>query len=71
VERLEQAEPGLVLAIAKAAQRGNWQAAALLLERRWPERWAKREPGPAPDPADAFAEVDELAARRRQATQRP
>jgi hypothetical protein len=30
-ERLEQVEPGLVAAIARAAQGGNWKAAAWLL----------------------------------------
>lgn len=59
-----------VAAIAHAA-REQWQAAAWLLERTYPDRWARvsqrSEPEPAPkviDPADPFAEVDELAARR-------
>ena len=29
--------------IAKAAGEGNWQAAAWWLERRFPERWGRRE----------------------------
>ena len=65
---MDQMEPGLVVAIAKAAQRGNWHAAAWLLERRWPERWGRptERAGRWPPPTqDEFAEVDELAARRR------
>lgn len=60
-----------VAMIAQQAQT-NWQAAAWLLERRHPERWARpsqRETEPraegAASPADPFAEVDELAQRRR------
>lgn len=59
---------GLVAAGAKT----NWRAAAWLLERRHPERWAPvrrsaldEEPVPvAPDEHDPFAEIDELAAKR-------
>jgi transposase len=40
-ERLEKAEPGLLAAVLAASQRGSWQAAAWILERRWPERWAR------------------------------
>jgi hypothetical protein len=64
---LEQAlsEPRLLLHVAKAA-RSSWRAAAWLLERTHPEHWAAgREPGPAALPGDVFAEVDELARRRR------
>jgi hypothetical protein len=68
-ERLAQAEPGLVAAVITAAQRGRWMAAAGILERAWPERWAR--PGrrdelpPEPLADDPFREVDELAERRR------
>jgi transposase len=71
--RVEQAraegETRNVALIAQAAAQ-NWQAAAWLLERQFPERWARvsqrterDEPAPAAAP-DPFAEVDELAARR-------
>jgi hypothetical protein len=63
--RLAQAEPGLVAALIQAAQRGHWQAAAWLLERSFPDRWARRDPTAPAGAADAFSELDELAARRR------
>jgi hypothetical protein len=56
-------EATLVASIKDAAQRGQWRAAAWLLERGYPER--KRGPGEL-DGGDPFAEVDELAARRRE-----
>jgi hypothetical protein len=61
-------EARLVALIAQAASKGNWRAAAFILERRYPERWARRErpviePPPVTD--DPFREIDELAARRR------
>jgi hypothetical protein len=67
----DRAEPGLVAVVVDAARRGSWQAGAWLLERRWPERWARPPQrqiddvlsGSAED--DAFAEVDRLAERRR------
>ena len=64
-----ESEARSVAVIANAAPK-NWQAAAWLLERRWPERWARvsqrAEPeAPVTRPADPFAEVDELAQRRR------
>jgi hypothetical protein len=66
------AEERLVAHVAAAAKT-NWRAAAFLLERRYPERWApvrrsalEDEPVPvAPDEHDPFGEVDALAARRR------
>jgi hypothetical protein len=65
--------------IARAAVQ-SWQAAAWLLERQYPERWARPttrelrldEEAPTGTPEasvvedDPFAEVDELAERRRQ-----
>jgi hypothetical protein len=69
-ERLGQAEPALVGAMISAARRGDWRASAWLLERLAPERWGppgERSAGSSswPPPAqDAFAEVDEIAARR-------
>lgn len=61
-----------VTLIAKEAQ-SNWQAAAWILERRYPGRWARmsqRDKDKAiaevTTPADAFAQLDQLAARRGQ-----
>jgi hypothetical protein len=66
------AEERLIAQVAAAAKT-NWRAAAFLLERRYPERWApvrwpadgEQEPVRADDPSDPFYEVDRLAARRR------
>lgn len=78
LEQVEEAraegESRNVMLIAKAAQ-SNWQAAAWLLERRHPERWARPSQrdkdaaaGSQPPVAnDPFSEVDELAQRRRHA----
>jgi hypothetical protein len=80
-ERVEhakaQAEARNVASIANAA-RQNWQAAAWLLERQYPDRWGRTsvrlrdtpvEDAPqverAVDDDDPFREVDELAERRR------
>jgi hypothetical protein len=61
-----------VALIAQSA-RDNWQAAAWLLERQYPDRWARasqrgegapRQHAPSAG-ADAFAEVDELARHRK------
>ena len=38
-----EAEAALVNYIRTEAQSGTWQAAAWILERRYPERWGKRE----------------------------
>lgn len=72
-QALAEGEARNVAVIASAAN-DNWQASAWLLERRHPQRWArasqreKDEPAAvvAPGPDDPFAEVDELAQRRRQ-----
>jgi hypothetical protein len=73
-ERMQEArargEVRLVAEVSRAA-RENWQASAWMLERLYPERWARvsqrPEPAPKPEPerpADPFDEVDELAQRR-------
>lgn len=77
-ERVEEAralgEVALVREVQQAA-RENWQAAAWMLERSYPERWARlsqrpqaEDPAPAEKPADPFDEVDELAQRRSRPT---
>ncbi len=60
-------EAQLAAGIARAAT-ADWRAAAWLLERIAPERWdrARREADPSPLPVGAWAEVDELASRRRE-----
>lgn len=74
-EQVEQAraeaETRNVAIVAQAAQT-DWKAAAWLLERTYPERWARASqrglidgPESAMAPGDPFAEVDELAAARR------
>ena len=72
VERVREAqafgEAALVSRIATASAE-SWQAAAWLLERQWPERYARlsqRPQAPADQQDDPFAEfvTDELAARR-------
>jgi hypothetical protein len=71
-EMLEAAisEPRLLALVARAAQT-QWRASAWLLERGHPERWALRpraleDAAPVPGAGDdPFAEVDELAERRR------
>jgi hypothetical protein len=51
------AEPLLVAAVQAAVMRGSWKAAAWVLSRRWPQRWAA--------PAGRVArEPDELEALR-------
>jgi hypothetical protein len=37
----QQAETSHVAMVSQAARNGSWRASAWLLERRWPERWAK------------------------------
>jgi hypothetical protein len=62
---------GRLVAIVATEAKGTWQAAAWLLERRYPDRWARpsqrgesplgKEQLPATDP---MSELDELRARR-------
>jgi len=69
-----EGEVRAVAHIASAA-RENWQAAAWLLERQYPDRWGRAsvrtrdeappQPEPSEDTTDAFSEVDELADARR------
>jgi hypothetical protein len=71
---LDQAtsEVRLVALVAKAAQT-QWRAAAWLLERRHPERWASGREVTLPPiggEPDEFAEVDQLAQLRRQRHER-
>ena len=78
-ERVERARSeGEVrnVAIISSHAQDNWQAAAWLLERQYPERWGRtsvrlRDPtddddtGENHEDKDPFAEVDELAEARR------
>ena len=71
VEKARAESESRSVALVAQAAATNWQAAAWLLERRWPERWArpsqreKDEGAGAPVQVDPFAEVDELAQRRK------
>jgi hypothetical protein len=79
-EAKAHAEARHVANIANAA-RENWQAAAWLLERMYPERWGRvsvrvrdaavdaAQPNETTTPDDPFAEVDDLAAARRRRVQ--
>jgi hypothetical protein len=79
LNRLHEAEDGLLAVVLKAAQRGSWPAAMKLLAVIRPEVYGNRNvqaaaerPAPAPTTEEklrhqhTFAEIDELA-RRRQA----
>lgn len=73
--RRRMTESELIAVIEDAAKGGSWNAAAWLVERRWPERWSKTKgpiapeaTPPEPDESGAsnpFAEVVDLAAKRR------
>ena len=75
-EARAKGEAAHVARVSRAAAEGDWKASAWFLERAYPERWARpavrpaaAEPPPevllGPTPDDPFAEVDELAAKRR------
>jgi hypothetical protein len=77
--RRAMSEAQLIGVVEDSARDGSWNAAAWLLERRWPERWLKLSSRPSaaapipeppeplePDDPDPFADVVELAKRRRQ-----
>jgi hypothetical protein len=49
--RIREAEPGIVGAIVRAAQAGDWRAAAWVAERMWPERWGPPARAGRQDPA--------------------
>jgi hypothetical protein len=66
---LDEATEAKLVAVVAAAARGDWRAASWLLERGYPARLRRQvddELPPAPEVDDAFAEVDEIAARRRE-----
>jgi hypothetical protein len=74
VRRLEEmletatSEPRLVAIVARAAGAGSWRAACWILERKFRERWSSSridDHVPVIDASGPFAEVDELARRRR------
>lgn len=64
------AEATMVTRIAKAAANGSWQAAAWLLERRAPERWAKGREGKNDDGDEAERPKNPAAAIRDDLAQR-
>jgi hypothetical protein len=74
VERARAEGEARNVAVIATAAPNNWQAAAWLLERGSPERWARpsqrgedsARPSELPAAADPFAEVDELAKKRRE-----
>jgi hypothetical protein len=51
------AEPLLVAAVQAAVMRGSWQAAAWVLSRRWPQRWAAPA-GRVPRESDLLEELE-------------
>lgn len=64
-------EAELVKIMERSARHGSIRAATWLLERQWPERWAAKTAakgvkadGEQQEPADPFAQLDELAPRR-------
>lgn len=42
-QALSECEVSALAMVGKAAQLGDWRAAAYLLERRWPDRWGKKQ----------------------------
>jgi hypothetical protein len=71
-KRRRMTEDELIEVIEDAAKAGSWNAAAWLVERRWPEHWSKTKgpiapeaTPPEPVPGDPFAEVVDLAHKRR------
>ena len=61
-------EAQLVEVVMDAAEAGSWNAAAWILERRYPERWLKltaRPQAPEPQEHDRFEAVIQLAEARK------
>ena len=65
-EARAQFEAGMAEAVARSAKT-SWRAAAWMLERSFPGRWAAVRPSSTTEegPPDALAGLDELAKRRR------
>lgn len=55
------AEQGYLGRILRHTEK-QWTACAWILERRWPERWAKREPKDPPTKDDARKLLDDIRA---------
>jgi hypothetical protein len=69
-DRLVSAEPGLAAVVLRAA-RSDWRAALAILERVAPERWRLpqlrvEQPSGPRSAAGVWAELDELAEKRRE-----
>lgn len=85
LRRHRKANPGFVLSIKEAeaaAESGmlgrifmhmdkHWQSIAWMLERRWPERWAKKEQIQVSTRGDAEQLLADLAAMRATSTAKP
>lgn len=62
IKEAEAAAESAVLSRILRHMEKQWTAAAWMLERRWPERWAKREVQPPPNRDDARKLLDDIRA---------
>ncbi len=72
--QLEASEVRQLKRVDKAAEEGDWKAAAWIMERRWPDRWGRTRPTKAQkrrqeaeaDKAESVAQI--VAVRAKEAT---